>query len=134
MKNGNSMVRSFVLTALWLVACLLSSSAIYAQNCVVPPSGLVSWWPLDETSGTTAADITGTNSGTHFNGPTPAAGKVAGALSFDGVNDFVQIPDSPSFDFTDWTVDAWIQTSGAGSSFRRIIWFLEHFSETQQIQ
>ena len=60
-------------------------------QCVPPPPGLVSWWPLDETSGTTAADIEDANPGTHFNGPTPVAGKVAGALSFDGVDDYVDV-------------------------------------------
>ncbi len=100
---------------------LFAAKPAAGPTCVSPPSSLVSWWPLDETSGTTAADIIGTDPGTHVNGPTPAVGKVAGALSFDGTNDFVQIPDSPSFNFTDWTVDAWIQTTGAGSLYRRII-------------
>ena len=41
--------------------------------------------PLDETSGTTAADIAGfPTNGTYVNGPVPVPGGVAGALSFDG--------------------------------------------------
>ena len=112
MKDRYCMVRPFVLTALWLLASLLSSSTAYAQTCVSPSSGLVSWWPLDETSGTTAADIIGTHPGTHVNGPTPVVGNVAGALSFDGVNDFVTFGTSTgNFGTSDFTMDWWMKTS-----------------------
>ena len=112
MKDRYRMVRPFVLTALWLLASPLSSSTAYAQTCVSPPSGLVSWWPLDETSGTTAADYIGTNPGTHVNGPTPVVGNVAGALSFDGVNDFVTFGTSTgNFGTSDFTMDWWMKTS-----------------------
>src|ERR1035441_8762629 len=30
-----------------------------ASKCVPPPAGMIGWWPLDETSGTTVADISG---------------------------------------------------------------------------
>src|SRR5439155_11311165 len=43
-------------------------------HCTPAPSGLVSWWPLDETSGTTANDIRGSNNGT-LNGTTAVEGK-----------------------------------------------------------
>ena len=40
------------------------AAAQSAATCVEPPSGLVSWWPLDETSGsTTTADIVDSNPG-----------------------------------------------------------------------
>lgn len=63
----------------------------------------------------------GDNEGAHVNGPTPVTGKVDGALSFDGVDDFVQVPDSSTYDLTDMTINAWIKTANAGSSYRRII-------------
>ncbi len=84
-----------------------------------PPPDLVSWWPLDETSGTTAADIVGPNSGTHVGGPQFVAGKVCGALDF-AAGQRVEVPYSSSFIFTDWTAGAWIKTLD-GSGFRRII-------------
>jgi hypothetical protein len=91
--------------------------ATVPQTCVQPPAGLVSWWPGDGD----ASDIQDGNDGTLVNGTTFTAGKVGQAFSFDGVDDFVQVSDSPSFDFTDWTVDAWIKTTNAGTSFRRIV-------------
>jgi hypothetical protein len=85
--------------------------------CVQPPSGMVAWWPLDETSGTTAADIAGfPNNGTHVNGPTPVSGKVAGALRFDGVNDHVRVPNHAELNVGtgNFTLDAWVRTGSSG--------------------
>ncbi|MFS8888390.1 LamG domain-containing protein [Synechococcus sp. R55.1] len=85
--------------------------------CVQQPSGMVAWWPLDETSGTTAADIAGfPNNGTHVNGPTPVSGKVAGALRFDGVNDHVRVPDHAELNVGtgNFTLDAWVRTGSSG--------------------
>lgn len=87
----------------------------YCQPACVPPTvSMTAWWPLDETTGTTAADIASfPTNGTHFNGPTPVAGMVAGGLSFDGVNDYVEVADHPSLNFGqgDLSVDVWIKTS-----------------------
>jgi len=74
---------------------------------------LVGWWKLDETSGATASDSSGNgNHGTLIRMGTSDAwvtGKDGGALDFDGRNDCVQVPDSPSFDIADEiTVAAWI--------------------------
>lgn len=78
--------------------------------CATPPWSMVGWWPLDETSGTTAADVAANNDGIHTNGPVPAAGWVAGALSFDGVDDFVSVPDNSLLDIgtKGLTIDAWV--------------------------
>ena len=80
--------------------------------CINPPSGMRAWWPFDELAGTTATDIVGSNDGTHINGPIPTAGKVDGALSFDGSNDRVEAPDDPSLDFGtgDLSIDVWVRT------------------------
>lgn len=52
--------------------------------------GLVGYWKLDETSGTTAADSSGNgNTGTLTNGPTWVTGKIGNGLDFDGSNDYV---------------------------------------------
>ena len=50
----------------------------------VPPAGLVSWWRMEEASGTTTADAVGDNTGTLGSGATRIAGLTgSGALNFD---------------------------------------------------
>lgn len=92
---------------LFLVFTFVGQST--AEVCVPPPSGLVGWWPLDESSGTIASDIIGGNDGIHTNGPTPTAGMVGGGLDFDGLNDYVAFPSAPFFGKP--TIDLWIKTT-----------------------
>ena len=71
---------------------------------------LVGYWTFDEGSGTTAADSSGNgNTGTLYNSPTWVNGKRGKALSFDGQDDYVRVPQSASLDVTSQvTVEAWI--------------------------
>ncbi|TGN99988.1 hypothetical protein PN36_26665 [Candidatus Thiomargarita nelsonii] len=79
-------------------------------SCTTPPPNMVAWWPLDETSGTTAAELVNSNDGTHHNGPVPVPGMVDGGLQFDGVDDYVQVPDNHFLDLGagQFTIDFWI--------------------------
>ena len=52
-----------------------------------------------ETTGAIASDSAGSNPGALVNGPARVAGLANGALSFDGVNDCVNVPDSAVLDF-----------------------------------
>jgi len=56
-----------------------------------PPAGLLAHWALDEASGRVASDSVGGFDGFLMGGPIwqPSAGKVGGALDFDGSNDVV---------------------------------------------
>jgi len=86
--------------------------------CIPPPSGMVAWWPLDETSGTTAHDIAGyPNNGTWINNPTPVPGMVSGALSFNG-NNSVEVVDHSELNFgkDDFSIDVWVKVKETGSS------------------
>ena len=79
-------------------------------QCVPPPPGLVSWWPLDETSGTTTADIVDSNPGTVTGGAVFVSGKVGNALNFDGSNDTVSIAHNANLKpSSQITIDAWIK-------------------------
>jgi regulation of enolase protein 1 (concanavalin A-like superfamily) len=54
---------------------------------------LVGWWQLDESEGTRAVDSSGYYyHGTLMNGPLWAVGQIEGALQFDGVDDYVDLP------------------------------------------
>ncbi len=63
-------------------------NATAAQNCVEPPSGLVSWWSGDAISDKTLPDIKGGNNGTLFSNRGSIAsvpGKVGNAIKFGGI-------------------------------------------------
>ncbi len=72
-----------------------SGSAGKCRSCTVRPSGVNSWWRSENN----AFDSVGGNDGTLMNGATFAAGKVGRAFSFDGINDFVEVQDSPDLSF-----------------------------------
>ncbi len=76
----------------------------------------VGWWKLDEAGGDTVKDSVGNNDGTLVGGPQwqPSAGKVGGALKFDGVDDYVEIDNVN--DLSAWTVAVWVNSPAAPSS------------------
>jgi hypothetical protein len=80
----------------------------------VPP-GFVGHWKFDEGIGVTAADVSGNgNAGTLFNGTTWTAGRLNGALSFDGVSAYVDVPHVAMLNSYPLTVAAWIRTGATG--------------------
>jgi len=104
---------------LFLASVILSTSLLGGTQlmaaCVPPPSGMVAWWPLDETSGPTAFDLAGIHqdNGIHTNSPTPTPGKVQGALCFNGINQYVEVADHAEINFGtgDFSIDGWIRTT-----------------------
>ena len=94
-----------LLLGIILTVCIVIVAFVFAQ---VYPVGMISYWKFDEGSGLTASDSVDGNDGTIY-GATWTGGKVNGALSFDGVDDYVEIPHSTSLDITDQiAVSAWI--------------------------
>ncbi|MDI6891330.1 MAG: hypothetical protein QMC83_10420, partial [Thermodesulfovibrionales bacterium] len=85
--------------------------------------GLVGYWSFDEGAGQYAYDGSGNaNNGTLTNGPKWTTGKSGGALSFDGIDDYVDCGNKPSLDFStnDFTVEVWAKAVG-GTFGRGII-------------
>ncbi len=96
----------------------------YERQFVTPtePSsvGLVGHWKLDEASGLTATDSSGSgNNGTLTDmvGTEWATGILNGALRFDGIRDYVEVPDSPSLDITEAiTLAVWVKPESTGAA------------------
>ncbi len=111
-------------------AYLLHGPSCRAANYATAPrstAGLIAHWPLSETSGTTANDTKALmpNNGTYTNGP---ALEVSGrfsptdkAVSFDGVDDYVNFRNPTAFQITTGTIEAWVKTSSPGSSYRGVL-------------
>jgi hypothetical protein len=84
-----------------------------------PTSGLVGWWKLDDGSGTSAADSSGTgNTGTLQNGPTwTTSGEIGGALTFASAStQYVSVTDAASLRPANWTVSTWVNLTSLPSS------------------
>jgi hypothetical protein len=101
------MVKSSVLLAFTL-ACTVATPA---------DASSVGWWPLDETSGLTATDeAAAPNDGTLMGAPGPAriAGHCGNALSFDGIDDFVEVSDHGELDVGagDFSIALWVKDVG----------------------
>ncbi|NIP22292.1 MAG: hypothetical protein GWN67_00375 [Phycisphaerae bacterium] len=78
----------------------------------------IAHWKLDEGTGSIAYDSAGTNDGTIY-GAAWASGVIDGALDFDGVDDYVGIPDSSSMRNLDgssaeYTISLWVNTTQQG--------------------
>jgi Concanavalin A-like lectin/glucanases superfamily len=84
----------------------VATSTLCETGCLLPPTGLVGWWPGDGN----ANDIQLGSNGMPTDGATFAGGLVGQAFSFDGINAFVNVPDTPALHAvtTAVTVDAWI--------------------------
>ena len=83
------------------------------------PSGLKAAWGFNEASGITTTDSSGNNNtATLVNGPTRTAGQTGhgNALSLDGSNDNLSIPNSSSLDISGnaMTVSMWVKPGGGG--------------------
>jgi len=62
-----------------------------AVTGTITDSALKCYWKLNESSGTTASDASGTgNAGTTYNSPTWTACKIANGLSFNGSNQYAE--------------------------------------------
>ncbi len=92
-----------------------SGVSVTVQN--TGPPGLVGAWAFDEGSGTAIGDQSGRgNNGTVSNGTWVTGGKFNNALSFNGTNTWVTVPDSATLDLTTgMTLEAWLRPSILGS-------------------
>jgi hypothetical protein len=103
----------------------LSTKPVAQAAVINPHPGLVGWWRFDEGTGTIAGDSSGNeNNGTLVGSPLPSwmAGKFGDALLFDGSQNYVQVPNSPSIQYTGGsvTLSAWIGPRDDGT-YRDVI-------------
>src|SRR5499427_628073 len=92
----------------------------YAQT-IEQETGLVSYWQLNEASGTTATDSQDANNGTFTGGyglnPAPPGTQVQGAVTLDGSTNYISVNRNIQDDFT---IEFWFKTTGnapAGTNF-----------------
>jgi uncharacterized repeat protein (TIGR01451 family) len=106
---------------------------ITCPPCVVPPPGMVGWWPMDEANGATIVnDIASFNNQAipkptgqvGPGGPSAGPGQVLGALFFAGP--YLEVAPHPELDFGpgDFSIDCWVKpvdcSHGTGGFFSPI--------------
>lgn len=83
----------------------LAINVAWGENCLHPPSGLLGWWPGDGTT----ADVVGGCDGIPVPSASYGPGKVGTAFSFDGLTQYLRIPNTPAFNPPgSFTIDAWV--------------------------
>jgi uncharacterized repeat protein (TIGR01451 family)/fimbrial isopeptide formation D2 family protein len=105
------------------VVCRVDHCVTLPNCCVAPPSGMVAWYPLDETQGATAVNDVAPPPASSVNnvgtpkpaavgailGPIPVAGQVNGAIYFSG--GYVEVPPQNDLNFGggSFSIDAWVR-------------------------
>jgi hypothetical protein len=104
------------------------------------PAGIISHWKFDEDQGSIAYDSAGNNHGIVY-GAQWTTGQIDGALYFDGLNDYVMIPNESYFDITDRiTLAVWIKVNSLDRGWQAIItkgdwaWRLQRSRENNVIE
>ncbi len=86
--------------------------SVTVSNTAPTGSPPIAAYSFDAGAGSVATDISGSgHHGTLVNGPTWGPGHTGSALSFDGVNDYVQISTLPQL--PQWTISAWVRSPAA---------------------
>ena len=80
-------------------------ATIRCPQCVPSPSNLVSWWRGDGN----ASDSLGANHGTLRNGAGFTEGNVEQGFLLDGIDDFVEVPNSVSLKADNLTIKTWVK-------------------------
>ena len=83
----------------------------------------LSYFKLDETSGTIAYDSTGSYNGTNSGATVGATGKINTAYDFDGSNDYIEIDDETAMRMSDgdYSFSFWFKSDSIATE-QRIIW------------
>ena len=99
----------------------------FSEPAMGQTTGLQAAYSFDEGAGTVLGDASGhTHTGTITGATWTTAGRFGHALSFDGVNDWVTVVDTPNLDLgTGMTLEAWVYptalSGGAANGWRSVI-------------
>ena len=92
------------------------------RTVTVDNKGLISAFGFDEPSGATVTDEARDHDGTISGATRTTSGRFGSALSFDGSNDWVTVPNDADFNLTSGlTLEAWVYPTALGTTWRTVI-------------
>ncbi len=103
------MKKTFQKTLLALTFLLVSNFVMAQVPNYVPTNGLVGWWPFN---GNANDESVNGNNGTVYGAAltTDRFGNINSAFNFDGLSNYISIPDNNSLDLsTEYTISVWVQ-------------------------
>ena len=110
-KQNNHLQKYFFIIAICFIIIFLPSISAFNWN-----DEIISYYKLDETSGSIAYDSLGVNNANIVGGVTlGGAGIINNSYSFDGVDDGANVGDLDIFIKTSYTINAWVKADGVGS-------------------
>jgi hypothetical protein len=93
------------ITTIWVIVVVLATGSVGSADL---SDGLIAYWSCDNASDPGHDDSSNGNDGTVY-GAASVDGIWGKALSFDGIDDYVRVPDSDSLDLTtSGTLAAWV--------------------------
>jgi hypothetical protein len=105
-----SYVKEVFLMGKKILSVLIMAMFMAMVGSVSATEGLVSYWNFNEGGGTVALDSAGDNDGTIY-GASSTSGICGSALNFDGLNDYVNVPDDVSLEFPGaMSLCSWVNT------------------------
>jgi chitodextrinase len=111
------------LSLLALAALVAGTTAYLAPPGTAATGGPVAAYSFDAGSGSTVADATGNgNTGTIANAAWSTSGHSGSALSFNGRNSWVTVPDAASLHLTTgYTLEAWVRPATTSRAWRTAV-------------
>jgi len=101
---------------------IMAADWLYGSCC---RADLAGYWALNDKTGAIAVDNVAGNNGTLVNFPTDdsqwASGKFGGALTFDGTEDYVSLPNIFNPSATPFTLSAWVRLDTKQGSVNQVI-------------
>ena len=117
--------------AVWVLLAILLAGLPAGVQAGGADDGLVAEWHFDEGSGSVLADSSGNGNDGVIHGATWVEGKYGNALSFDGRDDYVEVPYSSSLDISAAiTITVWTYWDSLGTNSVGIVGKAETPSQT----